>query len=412
MKKIFLITKLKTTNIGNEALSTEIINLFSSLSNNNTLNVNGRPFGLDGYYPSRIINKTDPVETLEKWADAIVKQMKKESSASFDVNIPKVKLLNGHQSSLMQKEKLKAKLRPLKRWLLSFSPYANQYKKRAATLKNADWLIYSGAGEVGDNIVFLRQLVEIRAAQKMGIRTAAVNQSVVIKTEPFKKLVGHVYGKMDKIVIRGEVTRQNLSSYGVNTNIIEVAPDSAINSNFINAGNTKKNNNLVGINITPRIKITDGEMDAIVKALQGLGKKIIFITNEPFEDSKVAVIFKEKYNIEFVNDFAGCKDYMAKIAECDFVISARLHTNILSLVTNTIIIPIEGNVFKSTELLKQLEYPVATLNSAKEGWANELVNEINNVHNNKYAFDNYFKNTFPIYKLKVQRNAAWLNDVG
>jgi hypothetical protein len=133
----------------------------------------------------------------------------------------------------------------LKRVFVSFYPYWKEYNERAHTLKNADWLIYGGAGEVGDNILFLRQIVELRVAQKLGINTAALNQSVVIKTDVFRKLVGHVYINMKKIVIRGTVTCGNLISYGVPAGIIEVAPYSAINARF-HIKCIKKEKNLFG----------------------------------------------------------------------------------------------------------------------------------------------------------------------
>ncbi|MEI2748031.1 MAG: polysaccharide pyruvyl transferase family protein [Ferruginibacter sp.] len=410
MKKVFLITKLKTTNLGNEALSNEIISLFSGISNDVILNVNGRPFGLDGYYPKRIINQSDPVAVLDKWADKIVAKIKKEAGTGFNKQVPAVKLLKNDSGDL-KNESIRAKLRPLKRVIVSFFPYWKEYRQRASTLKNADWLIYSGAGEVGDNIVFLRQLVEIRVAQKLGIKTAAVNQSVVIKTDPFKKLVGHVYGNMSKIVIRGTTTRENLISYGVPGNIIEVAPDSAINAAFPPSARPQRDPLLVGINITPRIKITEEEIGKVVAHIRSLGRKLIFITNEPFEDSKVSPLFTEKLGVEFVKNFSSYHEYMKQLASCDFVISARLHTNILSLDTHTPIIPIEGNVFKSTELLKQLEYPVKTLNSQDEGWVNQLIREIDLLHNRKYDFDAYFSNTFPKHQQAVKRNAAWINEI-
>ena len=41
----------------------------------------------------------------------------------------------------------------------------------------------------------------------------------------------------------------------------------------------------------------------------------------------------------------------------DFVISARVHTNMLSMVSHTTIIPIEASDFRLAELLEGFEYP-------------------------------------------------------
>src|SRR5690606_25055846 len=132
----------------------------------------------------------------------------------FKSTDPKVEMLLA-TSGLAKLEPFKARLRPVKRVMSALRAYNKPYQMRAAMLQEADWLIYSGAGEVGDNDVFLRQLLELRIAQKMGIRTAAVNQSVVIHTPLFQQLTAHVYGKMNVVVVRGEITASNLKRYGV-----------------------------------------------------------------------------------------------------------------------------------------------------------------------------------------------------
>src|SRR4051812_2613914 len=72
MKKIFLITKLRTTNIGNEALSHEIIKMFTQQLNDVVININGRPSGLEGYLPTKLFKSPDPITTFEHWTDKIV----------------------------------------------------------------------------------------------------------------------------------------------------------------------------------------------------------------------------------------------------------------------------------------------------------------------------------------------------
>lgn len=405
MKHVFLITKLKTTNIGNEALSTEIMQLFKEQQDRIKLFVNGRPFGLDGYYPKKIVNQADPVAVLDKWATKVANRIKQEPDQVFQSRLPQVSLLQT-DSADFKNEGWKAKLRPLKRWLVSFLPYAGQYHARARVLKQSDWLVYSGAGEVGDNIVFLRQLVELRAAQLLGIQTAAVNQSVVIKTPVFQKLVGHVYGQMKKVVIRGEITRTNLIQYGVPESIIEVAPDSAIHAEPTSL--KPKKGNRVAINITPRVSMTDSMMESTVRLLRELGKEIVFVTNEPYEDGKMAAIFQQKFNVPALGPFREYHQYIEALSECDFVISARLHTNMLSLVSHTPIIPIEGNVFKTTELLRQLQYPILTLDSKQDGWADRLNETIRQIENKQYDFNRYFTDVFPTFKKAVKKNATWI----
>ncbi|MBX2888626.1 MAG: polysaccharide pyruvyl transferase family protein [Ferruginibacter sp.] len=407
MKNVFLITKLKTSNLGNEVLSTEIIRLFKENNKNDVIRVNGRPMGIEGYFVNRIIKSKLPSQQLDKWAEKIASQINKIAPIEFAANNPKIILVK-EQSPKMKWEPIKAKLRPLKRLLGITKVFFPAYQPRAAYLKSADWLVYSGAGEVGDNSVFLRQLLEIRVAQKLGVKTAAVNQSVVIKTPLFQQLTAHVYGKMEKIVIRGTQTQRNLIKYGVPENIIELAPDSAINATY--NGSVVRDKRKIGFNLTPRLNVNNAQIETIIKHLESLGKEIFFITNEPFGDLSMMNILQEKFGIKPISKLDGYKDYMEKLASLDWVISARLHTNVLSLATGTPIIPVEGNVFKTTELMEQLQYPIPVIDTAQNEWVGKLLAEVDKLDRGDYLIADYFTKVLPLVKEKAKRNASWLND--
>lgn len=407
MKNVFLITKLKTSNLGNEVLTTEIIRLFKENNKNDVIRVNGRPMGIEGYFVNRIIKSKLPSQQLDKWAEKIASRINKITPIEFAANNPKIILVK-EQSPKMKWEPIKAKLRPLKRLLGITKVFFPAYQPRAAYLKSADWLVYSGAGEVGDNSVFLRQLLEIRVAQKLGVKTAAVNQSVVIKTPLFQQLTAHVYGKMEKIIIRGTQTQRNLIKYGVPEKIIELAPDSAINATY--NGNVVRDKNKIGFNLTPRLNVNNAQIETIIKHLEGLGKEVFFITNEPFGDLSMMNILQERFGIKPISKLDGYKDYMEKLASLGWVISARLHTNVLSLATGIPIIPVEGNVFKTTELMEQLQYPIPVIDTAQNEWVEKLLAEVDKLDRGDYLIADYFTKVLPLVKEKAKRNASWLND--
>lgn len=416
MKKIFLITKLKTSNIGNEALSHEIIRLFKDVANDSIINVNGRPFGLDGYLPARLLKVNDPLQEFENWTDKIVKKIKSEANVEFVANNGKVILY--HQTNDYKVDQWKSKLRPIKRFINSLLVYSNEYKKRASILKGADWLVYSGAGEVTDGYrgdfndahVFLRQMIEIRVAQKLGINTAAVNQSIFVNLPLSQQIIAHVYKNMKKIVIRGTSSRDCLIQYGVPADIIEMAPDSAINTEFKNAGKVKKDKNIVGMNFSNHVKITDEEMERIINYLKAIGKQVIYCTNEPIGDFAIIEKLNKKFNIPLLEGHTNYKEYAQKLSEFDFVISARVHTNMLSMISHTTVIPIEGNDFRLHELLEGFEYPLMPVKSQQDGWVDNLIVNIEAIRNNQYDFKNYFENVFSDHRKKSLKNADWIND--
>lgn len=415
MKKIFLITKLNTTNIGNEALSHEIIKMFRSEVKDAIININGRPMGLEGYLPMRLSRSSDPIQEFEKWTDAIVKKIAAEPDTTFENNNPVVKLIQSQKT--MKSDKWKTYLRPLKRLYNSLFIYSGQYTARAKKLKQADWLVYSGAGEVNDGYkgdfkdagVLLRQLIEIRVAQKMNIKTAAINQSVFVNLPLGKKLLSHVYGKMNKIVVRGESSKKLLLDIGVPESIIDTAPDSAINTKIVNT--PTKTTNKVGLNFSNHVHLESDGVKKIIEYLRSLGKDIFYCTNEPSGDSHIIEMLRSRYNIPVLEGFTDYIGYAEQLSTFEFVISARVHTNMLTLVSGTKIIPVEGSDFRLAELLEGFGYPIRITKSNQKNWHENVIAEIDNVLAGKYDFDNFFSVKFPAQISLSAKNATWLNNL-
>ncbi|EJF08470.1 polysaccharide pyruvyl transferase family protein [Pontibacter sp. BAB1700] len=417
MKYNFIITKLKTTNVGNQALTQELIDMFIEQNPYENFIFEGRPMGLDGYTIDRLENNQEPIHLFEKWARNIANSTVRDLSAfTLNQEKPTVSLVNFSAEDAAL-ESLKAKyLRPVKRYLSRYIVYNSVYKNRLAKIKGAKTLIYSGAGEVGDNNVFLRQLLEIRVAQLLGLKTAIVNQSVVLKTKLFHQLTGHVYGKLDQLVVRGQISKNNLISYGVDGSKIKLAPDTAFKTKEPKADRAKVlantfniNEKTVGINITNWFKTDFVKLEKAINLIKAKGFRLIFITNEPFEDRNLGKIFEEKFDIPFITEKLHYQDYAALLSNLDMLISARLHTNVLALTAKTKVIPIEGNVFKTTELLQLAQYPITVIDSTIEGWEDKLFLELSKVFDEEYDFKSYFENVFPKIQGNVLTNSNWLN---
>ena len=158
MKKVFLVTKLKTTNLGNQALSMELIKLFEGRVGKSNLYVAGRPVDLFGYSIEALKSSSDPVKLFESWADAVVKKYKPKQAAS-NAFVSRVNDFKLTENKSLKYENIKVLLRPLKRRIDKLFLFNSQYVKRLNAITASDFLVYSGAGEVSDNHVFLRQML-------------------------------------------------------------------------------------------------------------------------------------------------------------------------------------------------------------------------------------------------------------
>jgi polysaccharide pyruvyl transferase WcaK-like protein len=409
-QRVLLITKLKTTNLGNQALSEELMALSRKLlSEKYALTFVGRPMGLEGYTIERLAGKSDPLITFEKWAARIAQKASALDTVTWNNEHDRVKMVSPNASAI-RVERWKRKIKPVKRFLQGFLIYSRPYQHRLSRLKTINVLVYSGAGEVGDNNVFLRQLLEIRVAQLLGIKTAAVNQSLVFKTPLFKKLVGLVYGNMVRVVVRGTISRDNLTASGVAGAVIHLAPDTAFRNEAAPATGQLKTGT-IGFNLTNVIRFDVNKIKRIVEFIQSKGRKIIFITNEPFGDSSIATLFKNEFNIESLNVQSGYQEYSHNLSAFQYVVSARLHTNVLALTAGVPVIPVEGNVFKTKELLTLSGYPVEVVDSTKSGWEDQLFDRVRNMEDGKYELEPFFRDSLPRIRERVEANLSWLREL-
>ncbi|MEO8414726.1 MAG: polysaccharide pyruvyl transferase family protein [Ginsengibacter sp.] len=408
MAKVFLVTKLQTTNLGNQALSMELIKLFEENIGKENLYVAGRPLGLLGYSINKLKASPDPVKLFESWADAVVKKYRPLAGSS-NVFKPRINDFSLSKRKSLKLENFKRWLRPFKRAFDRFFLFDKQYVKRLNAINVADFLIYSGAGEASDNHVFLRQMLELRVAQKLGKKTGAVNQSVVVRNEAFKKIVNLVYGNMNHVVVRGNISRDVIIDSGVNKDKVSIAPDTAIKTNPPGWHSVKKTKK-VAINIHEYIDFTWKDIETILDKLKQYNREIVYVTNEPLGDNPTVKKFRDDFNIPILEDSSGYLDFTNKLAEFDYLIAVRLHSNIMALAVNVPVIPIEGLVWKTTELFDQLEYPIKTINVKNADWLQSVLNAIDDIENKKIDFDGYFRNVLPRFKENVSNNVNWINN--
>lgn len=407
MKKVFLVTKLKTTNLGNQALSMELIKLFEENVGKENLYVAGRPLGLYGYSINALKSSADPVALFEGWADKIVKKYKPISGSS-NVFKSKVNNFTLTANKSLAFERFKMLFRPLKRSIDKLFLFDKQYVRRLNAINASDVFVYSGAGEVSDNHVFLRQLLEIRIAQKLGKKTGAVNQSVVVRDPAFKKIVNLVYGNMNQAVVRGDISKKTIIAAGVNKDRVSIAPDTAIKTSPSLEG--VKKNGKVGINFTPFIKFDWNDVTKVVEKIREYNREIVFVTNEPMGDVPIMEKFKTDYNIDVLENSEDYLEFARKVASFEYVVGARLHANVMALAVDVPVVAIEGLVWKTKELFEQFEYPLPTVNVNDAGWVNTVLENINKIEKKQVDFDVYFRNILPGHKEDVKNNVAWINN--
>lgn len=408
MSNILLISKTKTTNLGNVALTSELFNLYkNALPAGNSLICVGRPVGLNLVDFDKLSKENHDFRTFDDWLKKI--QIRAAGiSGRWDTNTSAadIKFVDTSANTLRHNKKLDPLKTILKKILRR--PLSDDYLNRIANLKAADLVVYSGAGEVADDSVFLRQLVELALAQSFGARTCAINQSINLRDERMINLLRRVYGSMDLIVVRGNVSRSRLVDWGVDSKKIHVCPDTAIltRPRKLAQGTSRK----VGINFTPYNRFSPDIMNDLITYLRGNNYEVFFISNNVYGDREIINRFKEDFNVnplEYSNDYI---DFAEGLSDLAFVISSRLHTNVLALSAHVPVVPIEGHFFKTKEMFDLFDYPIPVIDKNVAGWEAEIIDQVKSLEQNYENIKKLIEEKLPKWRDYAQRNFGLVLD--
>lgn len=406
MKRIIISTKLKTTNIGNEALSNELIKLASEFQNNEVqFKIVGRPFGLDRYTNAKL-PVGNPVDEFEKIAVRIANTSKKMESTEFKPSnflTTKTDLLST-EGNVVKTEKYRRIARDFRKFLYGFILYSKTYEARLKIFKSVDYYLYSGAGEVGKSDFFFRQLLDLRVAQLMGVKTCAINQSVEFPKGLNKDILVHVYSNMHKIVTRGEISKVVLKELGVPENIMFVCPDTAFRTKATQLVKKDFQKN-IGINFTDKTFKKEHVIPVIENLIKN-GYKMTFVSNEPKGDLPIATFLQENYNIPYAMESLSYESYASSLSKFHYIISSRLHTNELSLTAGVPIIPIEGKIHKTREVFKFINYPVKAVDFNNENYGEVMQNEINNMEKEFFTIQTWIQDNLPNIAKEASKNIS------
>jgi polysaccharide pyruvyl transferase WcaK-like protein len=384
---------MTTTNIGNQALSTELIRLMGKICAGCDLTFLDRHSALARYSLSTLRHAgSDPFIVFEGWAEKIAKEYQCQPHP-----LPRawgrkatVKLLRPRSYSL--------KLLPIKHFLqvrakLAYlGAYGKSYEKRLSMLENADLVLYNAAGEINlrSADVALRQLLELRVAQKLGSRVLVVNHSVEVQDPIFLSIVKGVYTKMDSVLVRDPFSKQALVEMGVPEEKINVIADMAF---LATPADSTANRAIKHEAIEPgtvAIALNShnaakhyAEWGRIIRELQGRGKQVLFVSNALWEDRRIGEELRHRYGVQVMSQQYEYQEYMELLSRVELVISSRLHTCILAMLGDTPVVPVEPFLFKVRGIFQLIDYPVGVIDTSAPSWVADSIGWID------YLYENY-----------------------
>lgn len=420
-RNITLITKLNTTNVGNQALSNELIRLVKSRYTQDNLFFLSRPTGLEKYSLDKIQKENkNPIQIFDQWVEDIIHAYKlqyltRETNNHFEQegDTPEVHLIRLSDQAV-RLEPAKRILRRFRRIIRNYETYGSSYFRRLSIINQSDIIVYNGAGEVGNNNIALRQLLELRIAQILGCQIVPVNQSILITDPTLSQILAYVYKDAIDIVVRGPMSQERLVQLGVAQSKIQIAPDTAILSepadNSITEMIIRKESikpQAVGITLAQFHGKDIVGWGKIIRKLENLGKQVIFISSDLFHDINVGKQLQAKYGIKILDREYDYAEYIGLISKLELIISGRLHTNIFAMLGNTPSVPLEGQHFRINDIFQVLKHPVKVVNMQDSNWSDEVIARVDYIYENYEEIKQNLSTRVRDLKITAQQNACW-----
>lgn len=371
---INLITKTRTQNQGNQALSIAWRDYLSSRYPNACIRLFERaPKYLKRYTLSALADEPDPIAALDRIARTLLAKASGEGCP--DPSVWDVQH-DPQQKQVVRFRRLRQVLRIRSR-IAALNLGAGSYFNRLHHLTQASLAVVNPAGEFQRNAkdTALHYLLEARCAQLAGCRAAFVNLSFEVDDPTIIRLSNHVFRDCDIIEFRDEESREHFKRQGGHLDVT-VLPDAAVLSSIDRCAKRGGHGIALAINALQVDEYGLAEQwDQLLPELLQLGP-VTLASNEWSTDYPFWKRYLRHENVGCEGEFLGFAEYARFLSRFDVVVSSRLHTCVLGLVAGAVVVPVETGTFKLTGFFNRIGMPNEPIRMGDEDWKRRLVDRI------------------------------------
>jgi polysaccharide pyruvyl transferase WcaK-like protein len=372
--RIVLISKTKTQNQGNQALSIAWRDYLSQRFPGAQVRLLERaPRFLKRYDLATLKAARDPVAAFDEIARDLLRQM--PATFGKDPSVWDVHHDFG-QKQVVRFLWLRQMLRVRNR-IAALGLNSKEYLDRLAYMTSANLVVVNPAGEFypAATDTGLHYLLETRCAQLAGCRTAFVNCSFEVSDSTLIALSEHVFRHCDVLQFRDSESLEYYKKHG-GTKTPLIVPDGALLS-AIEPPAAKGGRGLgLAINaLQVDAHNLGGKWDALLDELTGQGH-VTLTSNEWSTDFPFWKKYLSRKNVSCDGEQLDYAAYSRSLAEYDVVVSSRLHTCILGLVSGAAVIPVETGTFKLTGFFNQIGMPGEPVRMGDGAWDKKILERI------------------------------------
>ena len=370
-----LITRLRTPNKGNEALSSECIRALECDPRVERVVLVPRvpPYMLK-FDTAAARAARSFMEAVDRWT---AQALRMEAAAPGPAEaLP-------HNVVLDERDKRRGhpvdrfkKMIGLRSRVAKLGRHDDDYGRRLRLVRECGNLVLNAAGEFwerADDIPF-RHLLDLHFAKAVGCRTAIINHTFSLVDPAVLDLAAIVYNELDYISVRDETSRDAVAALGVDPARISIASDLVF---LTEPEPAEQSGNVVALcpNTALRRSLHE-DWGALIGALQARNIDCRLCSNDFPVDGKFLDQLSNRYGLPIVGRGLGYRAYSGLLGTFGAVVSGRLHTGVLAIVAGTPLIPVEGLTFKITAAMAEIGNPFPAVNFDDPRWLDLTVSSI------------------------------------
>lgn len=373
-RSVVLVTRASTRNQGNVTLSRVWRDLLAEMFPGLEVTVLERvPAFIKRYTLAQFEKAADPIAAFDSAAQKL-------ADAGRNVPVPDwggdTIGLDRSAAVPIRFAGLRRKLQ-LRQRLAALGFFDSMRVRRQAKVASASLYVMNAAGEFLPRLTDtpIQYLLDMRAAQLLGIPTAFVNTSFEIEHPLVRRIAAHVLDKADILLFRDHASAANYRAGGGTVDAV-VLPDAAMLHGSMRAPQAATGRIALSFNgpATTKANLAGHWLD-LARAIRIAGLEPVFISNEWFNDAMVWRAWQASDGFAAEGENLDIEDYVAFLGGFDAVVSGRLHTCVLAIEAGTPIIPVETGTFKLTGLFNQIGL-VDRPEQPAPGWEGPLIDRL------------------------------------
>jgi polysaccharide pyruvyl transferase WcaK-like protein len=373
--EILLITRIRTLNKGNQALSAAWLEAIRQAFPGGAVRVlERRPQHLAQFTLTGLARHRDPIARFE----SICAELARLAPGPSRVAAPSPAriLLDETITPPARLVELRQRIN-LRGIAARLGRYREEFRQRLAAMQRAELVVLNPAGEFypREPRAAYFYLLEARVGQLLGARVAMVNHTLDIADPLLRKLITHVYPSLELVGFRDEKSVGAYREMGGGLHNVLVTPDLALTTRPPRS--PQRRPGTIGIAVNVPEAAAGGYLEGwrdLIRGAVARGNAVELVSNEVpadvgFYDEMRRIAPKVRVSgagLEF-------EPYAALLGGYDVVVSSRMHTAILAMVAGAPVVPVEGASFKITGLFHELGLPTGVIQPGTPGWADQVL---------------------------------------